>query len=351
MGTSRTTRGELMSLQFEWLWAFALLPLPLLVRFLSPAGNQLTESALRTSFAEDLHGEGESWSPARNLLLLTLALLIWLLLVLAASRPQLLGDPRPLPVAGRDLMMAVDVSGSMRLRDFRVNGRQVTRLTATKVVAGDFIKRRTGDRMGLILFGRQAYLQTPLTFDRRTVVQLLNESFVGMAGSETAIGDAIGLAIKRLRENNVEKKTLILLTDGANTAGAVDPLKAAQLASVEGLTIYTVGIGADPQSFAGIFGGQVRSSSLDETTLESIATMTGGRYFRARDAQELANIYALLDELEPVEHDTAGFRPSRSLFHYPLGLALILAAILLSVRLSLWSNLRNVFSGGSRVND
>lgn len=336
-----------MSLQFEWAWALLLLPLPLLIRFLLPSGTRLTESALRTSFADELHGEGESLSPNRNLALLLLAALIWLLLVLAAARPQLLGDPRPLPVAGRDLMMAVDVSGSMRLRDFRINGRQVTRLTATKAVASDFIERRTGDRMGLILFGRLAYLQTPLTFDRRTVAQLLNESFVGMAGSETAIGDAIGLAIKRLRENNVERKTLILLTDGANTAGAVDPLKAAQLAAVEGLTIYTVGIGADPRSFSGIFGGQVgRSSSLDERTLEAIASTTGGRYFRARNARELAAIYALLDELEPVEHDTAGFRPTRSLFHYPLGLALALGALLLSVRLSLWSGVRDVVQRG-----
>ncbi len=329
-----------MTLQFEWFWAFGLLPLPLIVRFLAPGGAKLTESALRTSFAEDLHGEGESWSPARNISWLILATLVWVLLVISAARPQLLGDPRPLPVAGRDLMMAVDVSGSMRLRDFRMNGRQVTRLAATKRVAGDFIERRTGDRMGLILFGRRAYLQTPLTFDRRTVAQLLNESFVGMAGSETAIGDAIGLAIKRLRENNVEKKTLILLTDGANTAGAVDPLKAAQLAEVEGLTIYTVGIGADPRTFSGIFGGGgARTSSLDEKTLETIATTTGGRYFRARDARELAAIYALLDELEPVEHDTAGFRPTRSLFQYPLGLALVLGGLLLSLRLSLWSGL------------
>ncbi len=334
-----------MSLQFEWLWAFALLPLPLLVRLVSKSGTRLTESALRTAFADDLHGDGESWTPARNTLMLILATLIWLLLVTAAARPQLLGDPRPLPVAGRDLMMAVDVSGSMRLRDFRINGRQVTRLAATKVVAGDFIERRVGDRMGLILFGRLAYLQTPLTFDRKTVAQLLDESFVGMAGSETAIGDAIGLAIKRLRENNVEKKTLIVLTDGANTAGAVDPLKAAQLAAVEGLTIYTVGIGADPRSFSGIFGGQPgRSSSLDERTLEAIATTTGGRYFRARNARELAAIYALLDELEPVEHDTAGFRPTRSLYHFPLGLALVLGALLVSSRLSVWQALRGVFS-------
>ncbi|MEM7082516.1 MAG: VWA domain-containing protein [Pseudomonadota bacterium] len=332
---SRLAAGERMTLQFEWWWVFALLPLPLLARWLLKGRTPLTESALRTAFAEQLHGEGETWSPARNLFFLLLASLIWLLLVVSASRPQLLGDPRPLPVAGRDLMMAVDVSGSMRLRDFRLSGRQVTRLAATKSVAGDFIERRVGDRMGLILFGRRAYLQTPLTFDRRTVAQLLDESFVGMAGSETAIGDAIGLAIKRLRENDVQKKTLILLTDGANTAGAVDPLKAAQLAAVEGLTIYTVGIGADPRSFASIFGGQgARTSSLDERTLQTIANTTGGRYFRARDAQELADIYALLDELEPVSHETAGFRPSRSLFHYPLTAALLLTALLFLLRQS-----------------
>lgn len=330
-----------MTWQFQWPWVLALLPLPLLIRWLVPARTRLTESALRVPFATELVSEQQQYRAATSNIALFFAFLCWALLVIAASRPQLLGEPQTMPVAGRDLLMAVDVSGSMRLRDFSLRGRRVTRLDATKVVAGDFIERREGDRVGLILFGRQAYLQTPLTFDRATVTQLLQESFIGMAGSETAIGDAIGIAIKRLRSNEVEKKTLILLTDGANTAGAVDPLKAAELAAIEGLTIYTVGIGSDPRSFAGIPGVRGGNSSLDEQSLQKIADLTGGRYFRARNIRELAEIYQILDELEPVAHDTAGFRPTRALYFWPLAAALLLASGLLVWRFALVSAARD----------
>lgn len=329
-----------MSLQFGWPWVFALLPLPLLVRFLVPAGKRLTEAALLTSFAQDLRSAGQAYSASSNATALWLAALAWILLVVAAARPQLLGEPQTLPVSGRDLLLAVDVSGSMRARDFSLGGNRVTRLEATKRVAGDFIARREGDRVGLILFGRQAYLQTPLTFDRRTVNQLLQEAFIGIAGSETAIGDAIGLAIKRLRDNEVEQKLLILLTDGANTAGAVDPVKAAQLAAGAGLTIYTVGIGSDGRSFGGIGGFASNSSSLDERTLNQIADLTGGRYFRARNSRELAEIYELLDKLEPAAHETAGFRPQFALFFWPLLVALLIALGLVLWRLGVLTAVR-----------
>ena len=316
---------------------FALLPLPLLARYLLRPARVSDQAALRVPDAESWAAGGDGGRRATRWLSLALGLLAWSLLVAAAARPQWLGEPEALPVNGRDLMLAVDVSGSMRLRDFRINNRTVTRLDATKSVASDFIARRQGDRVGLILFGRQAYLQTPLTFDRRTVSVLLDESFIGIAGNETAIGDAIGLAIKRLRDKPAQSRVLILLTDGANTAGAIDPLRAATLAAREGLKVYTVGIGADQVTARQMFGisRQNPSSSLDEETLETIADRTGGRYFRARDTRELNAIYRELDRLEPAQFETEGFRPVRSLFFWPLGAALLFALATLVARYGL----------------
>jgi Ca-activated chloride channel family protein len=235
-----------------------------------------------------------------------------------------------LPRSGRDLLMVVDLSGSMEEQDFQLQGQWVDRLTATKAVARDFIANRVGDRLGLILFGREVYLQTPLTFDRATVQTLLDESAIGLAGKETAIGDAIGLAIRTLEDASVEegRRVVILLTDGANTAGSVEPLKAAELAAQRSVVIYTVGIGADALTVRSLFGmRQINpSADLDEDTLTAIAEMTGGRYFRARDTAEFAEIYAILDELEPAESDEAGFRPVAEFFYWPLAAALVLAA-------------------------
>ena len=232
-------------------------------------------------------------------------------------------------------MLAVDLSDSMRTGDFVIEDEQVNRLQATKRVASEFIERRRGDRLGLILFGTRAYLQTPLTFDSKTVNRLLQESAIGLAGERTAIGDAIGLAIKRLDLESENSRVLILMTDGANTAGEVTPLKAAQLAAERGLRIYTIGIGADEQ-IEDTWFGQRRvnpSAQLDEKTLREIATLTGGRYFRARDSQELAQIYLLLDELEPLPRDSRNLRPVRSLFMWPLAFALGLAGLLIAPRL------------------
>src|SRR5215468_10721778 len=200
----------------------------------------------------------------------------------------------------------------MEEQDMQLRGSWVDRLTAIKSVGREFIERRVGDRVGLILFGREAYLQTPLTFDRKTVQTLLDESAIGLAGKETAIGDAIGLAgketaigdamglaIRTLDDAKIEagRRVLVLLTDGANTAGSVEPLKAADLAAQRKMVIYPIGIGADSITVRSLFGlRQINpSSDLDETTLTAIANKTGGRYFRARDADELTKIYALLD--------------------------------------------------------
>lgn len=318
-------------IQFAWPWLALILPLPLLVRLLLPAAEAVRGAALRVPFLQELTRPGQydgliihrRWP-------LWLAAVAWVLIVAAGSRPQWLGDPIALPVTGRDIMMAVDLSASMSEDDFQIRGQRVNRLTATKWVAEDFIERREGDRVGLILFGEQAYLQTPLTFDRTTVRTLLIESQIGLAGRATAIGDAIGLGVKRLRERPEGQRILILLTDGANTAGEVDPLQAAELAASEGLTIYTIGIGADEKLVRGLFGTRRinPSADLDEKTLRAIATQTGGRYFRARDTQELEQIYRLLDELEPIEQDPEMFRPVQALFHWPLGAALLLASMI-----------------------
>ncbi|MCG8325261.1 MAG: VWA domain-containing protein, partial [Thiotrichales bacterium] len=233
-----------------------------------------------------------------------------------------------------DLMLAVDLSESMQQDDFIIRGQRVDRLTATKWVAGDFIERRVGDRIGLILFGERAYLQAPLTFDRETVRTLLYESAIGLAGGKTAIGDGIGLAVKRLREQTDTDRVLVLLTDGANTAGNVFPKEAAERAAGEGLKIYTIGIGADESLVQSLFGTRRYNPSrdLDEATLKAIAEVTGGHYFRARDTAELEQIYSILDQLEPVEQDVQRFRPRTSLYYWPLAGAAMIALLLFLLR-------------------
>lgn len=317
-------------IHFEWPWLLLVLPLPLLVRWLLPARMTVEQAALKVPFLDDFT-DAETKSVTQNQLWpLLLASIAWLLLVIACTRPQWLGEPIEQAVSGRDLMLAVDLSGSMEVQDFFINKRAVDRLTAIKWVASDFINRRVGDRLGLILFGTQAYLQTPLTFDRKTVMTLLDESAIGLAGDNTAIGDAIGLAIKRLKNQPANSRVLILLTDGANTAGEVSPLKASELAAANHLKIYTIGVGADEMIVRSFFGSRKvnPSADLDENALVKIAESTGGRYFRARNAEELNNIYMLLDQLEPIEKDKQFFRPRTDLFYWPLALALILTGLI-----------------------
>ncbi len=317
-----------------WPWLLLLAPLPWLLRLLMPASPSGDLQALRVPWFSAVAGGKAGWM--RRPLLALVASLVWLLLVLAASRPQWVGEIESLPVTGRDLLLAVDISGSMDTQDMVLNRTAVNRLKVVKKVAGEFIQRRHGDRVGLILFGSRAYLQTPLTFDTETTATLLEESEIGLAGRETAIGDAIGLAVKRLRDDAAAERVLVLLTDGANTSGEVQPLQAAEFAARDGLTVYTVGVGADEMMVQDFFGSRVvnPSADLDEDTLRAIAEQTGGRYFRARDAKSLEKIYEILDELEPVESDVETIRPVDELFYWPLGIAYILAllAALFSIR-------------------
>jgi Ca-activated chloride channel family protein len=334
-------KNKLKMIHFEWPLLVLALPLPFLIRWLLPAELPVEQAALKVPFLEDFgDGETKAVSQSKQWPLL-LASIAWLCFILACMRPQWMGEPIEQAVSGRDLMLAVDLSGSMQEEDFIIKDRRVDRLTATKTVASEFISRRAGDRLGLILFGTQAYLQTPLTFDRTTVITLLNESAIGLAGENTAIGDAIGLAVKRLKKQKTDSRVLILLTDGANTAGEVSPLKAAELAATNHLKIYTIGIGADEMIIRSFFGSRKVNPSrdLDEATLTAIAEKTGGRYFRARNTQELDKIYQILDELEPVEKDKQYFRPKTELYHWPLAIALLLAGIISISRMN-WRGLR-----------
>ncbi len=323
-----------MSIEFAWLWALAALPLPLIVVWLLPRPATSAEPALQLPFDAELATMlvSNPTSPRRlHLVLLTLA---WVLLVIAAARPQFIGESVQLPINGRDLMLAVDISGSMQIEDMTIRNRVTSRLTAVKAVASEFINRRAGDRLGLILFADQAYLQTPLTFDRETVTTQLNEAAIGLAGKRTAIGDAIGLSVKRLREQPEQNRVLVLLTDGANNAGQLNPLKAAQLAQREQVRIYAIGMGADEMLVQGFFGQQrVANTELDEGTLTAIAKTTGGRYFRARDIQELQQIYQLIDTIEPISEDQQTFRPISEFYRWPLAAALLITLLMVLTRL------------------
>ncbi len=317
-------------IEFVWFWFFLLLPLPFLIQRIFPQKREADGAVLKVPFADELFAlSARGGQLDRKNSTPWPMLLAWALLITASARPVWQGEPLEQAVSGRDLMLAVDLSGSMEISDFVLRGRKVDRLTATKSVAGQFIERRVGDRLGLILFGEKAYLQAPLTFDRKTVRTLLDESVIGLAGDKTAIGDAIGLSVKRLQDNPKDQRVLILLSDGANTAGTIAPLQAADLAAREGLKVYTIGIGADEMVVRDLLGSHKvnPSQDLDEPTMRGIADKTGGRYFRAKDVQELEEIYRLLDALEPVERDKHYYRPKIELFPWPLGLSMGLAAL------------------------
>lgn len=324
-------------LNLLWPWALALAPLPFIYRWLRRPADvkiQALRAPLLAKVALDDSASIKTSSWQRRLLLIVLSL-CWLSALLAIARPVWIGAPVSMPTNGRDILLAVDISGSMEQEDMRINGREVNRLIAVKAVVGDFVVKREGDRLGLILFGEKAYLQTPLTFDRKTMQTLLNEAQIGFAGSNgTAIGDAVGLAVKRLQDRPENHRVVILLTDGSNNAGELDPMEAADLARRAKVKIYTVGIGAESQQSWGLFGSQVTnpSADLDESALQGIADATGGQFFRARDPEELAAIYGELNRLEPLEQTAETIRPVSTLFHWPLALTFFLSLVLVLSR-------------------
>ncbi|MBU2925771.1 VWA domain-containing protein [Colwellia sp. 4_MG-2023] len=311
---------------FAWPWLLLLLPLPLLVYWLPKKDSTQVSAALIMPQLIDSHSVDVTHQQNKKAPLIVLTL-CWLLTVLALSQPQWLGDAIDIPTEGREMMIAVDLSGSMQIEDMQLNGNTVNRLNMLKVVLGDFIQRRVGDRLGLILFADDAYMQTPMTFDRKTVKQMLDESVLGLVGQKTAIGDAIGLAVKRFDAKQKSNKVLLLLTDGQNTAGKISPEQALELAIAKDITIYSIGIGADVMLQKSLFGTRRvnPSSELDEQTLTKLAEETGGKYFRARDGQDMSEIYQLLDQLEPLEQEQQQMRPLTALFYFPLALALLIS--------------------------
>ncbi|MBS9778389.1 MAG: VWA domain-containing protein [Gammaproteobacteria bacterium] len=317
---------------FVWWWMFFILPLPLIVRFLMQPRQRGGRVALKVPFFASLamsNNRGSS-SPKRGGWTLLLLSLVWVFLVIAIARPVLAGKKIPMPVKGRDVMLAIDLSGSMDERD--LTGGRYNRLDVVKAAADEFIARRKGDRLGLILFSTRAYLQAPLTFDRQVVRELLREAEVGLTGKKTAIGDAIAIALKRLsdRPEKAEKdsQVLVLLTDGANNAGVMKPMQAVALAKKLGVRIYTIGVGSRSRGFFG------QGSSLDEVTLKAIASKTGAKYFRATDAKTLDNIYKEIDALVPTAAEPQYFSPQTSLFHYPAAVAFVFTGLLMLISLS-----------------
>ena len=321
-------------LSLLWPWILCLIPLPIAYRFMRHP-KQTTMLALRApglAAIADQRNTGR-YANLKKLMLMALLYTCWISALSALARPVWVGEPISLPTSGRDILLAVDISGSMEREDMQLNGKLVNRLIAVKAVVGDFVIERDGDRLGLILFGEKAYLQTPLTFDRKTMQTLLYEAEIGFAGQGTAIGDAVGIGIKRLQSRPDNHRVMILLTDGANNSGELDPLEAADLAARSNVKIYTIGIGGERLEEWGLFGQTITnpSADLDEDTLTGIARATGGQYFRARNPAELSTIYERLNELEPIEQSAETIRPATSLFHWPLGLSFLSALFLFAL--------------------
>lgn len=309
---------------FAWPWMLLALPLPWLAQRLLPAMHDASP-ALRVPYGQRLEPIAAAGGVARAGGIGAMAWLAWALLCVAAARPQQLGDVVQPPQAGRDLMLAVDLSGSMSEDDMVLGGQPVDRLTAAKAVLADFLDRRAGDRVGLLVFGDRAYTLTPMTMDLASVRDQLGDSVAGLAGQATAIGDAIGLAVKRLKSQPASQRVLILLTDGVSNAGMLDPIKAAQLAHDEGVRIHTIGFGGEGDSLS-VFGIPLHVPGGDDTdmpTLQRIASITGGKSFRARDTEELAGIYSEIDRLEPVKRPGQSVRPRVERYAWPLAAALL----------------------------
>ena len=319
---------------FAWPWLMLAIPVPWVVRALLPARAN-PQPALRVPWGERLRrvaSGGVLQASARGFP--WLAMLAWSLLCVAAARPLVLGPAVAPPQVGRDMMLAVDLSASMGEEDMELGGRVVDRLTAAKAVLADFLNRRVGDRIGLVVFGDRAFALAPLTLDRDSVRQQLDTSVVGLAGRATALGDAIGLSTKRLQQQRTEQRVLIVLTDGVNTAGVLEPDKAAQIARDSGVRIHAIAFGGDGGGALSVFGLQLPTGGdeVDEAGLQKIAKLTGGRFFRARDTQALAGIYAEIDALEPVKRQGQAVRPKIERYPWPLGLALAAGVLALLLR-------------------
>jgi Ca-activated chloride channel family protein len=300
-------------------WVFFLLPLPLLVYWFLPALKMKSASLTLPMYQKAIDYTGQKPKKAalikrRGWLRWLVLMLSWILLVSALSSPRLVGEPEMKVKTSRNFLIVADISFSMALKDWEIDGERTRRWDAVKEVMYDFIEKREGDRMGLIFFGTSAYIQAPFTPDLETVRQMLDEADVGMAGQMTHIGKAITKGVEMFERDTIETKVMLLLTDGVDAGTDILPLDAADLAKEDSVIIYTIGIGTPGA------GG----SDLDEMTLREIADMTGGRYYLARDKEQLQEIYAELDQLEPIEYEEQENRPVTLLYFHPLAGAMLL---------------------------
>ncbi len=314
-------------------WILLCLPLPLFTWFFLPAVKNVQNQVLHAPFLRYMKElmTAHSFSLRAYVRHYTVAALLWICLVIAAAGPQWLGKPMDVARSGRNIMLAVDISGSMQIADMSFNGQELPRLTAVQLIAKQFIQKRKGDRLGLIVFGSKAYLQTPLTFDRDTIINRLEDSSVGLAGQLTALGDGIALAVKHLKDLPENNRVLIVLTDGASNSGHFSPLEAAALANDYHIKIYSIGFGADQLLVPGILGMRSvnPSADLDEKTLQLIAAKTGGQYFRAKSMTSLDQIYNQINQLEPTAEELIKYRPETALYPWPLAAAFLIAFALL----------------------
>lgn len=317
--------------------AFWFLLLPFAIFWILPKVQGLHGGALKTPFLEDLKNIKNK---AENLRIPALGkktlfslkflylLAIWCCLVVALARPQYAGEPYHMKAENRDIMLVVDISTSMLQPDFSTNNQRINRLSAVKAVVSAFIEKRTEDRVGLILFGTLAYLQSPLTFDKQSVKEILMNTDAGMAGDSTSIGDALGIALKNLKdEDKKDNKVIILLTDGENNDGSLSMAQAIDLAEKEGIKIYTIGVGGQGNFMASLLN--LRNNELDESSLKELSKRTKGNYFRARDLASLAEIYQRIDALEPQANEGTVVQEIREYFYIPLLIALALLLLLL----------------------
>lgn len=318
---------------FAWIVCFVLLPVPFLIYWFRSKSKNSQNIALKVPFLAELESISTTIAvKTRSKFSLWLCVFIWIALVIALARPQWIGESQLIQPKGYDLMLAVDTSGSMEMQDLDWNGKPTDRLSVIKHLFGPFIESRQGDRIGLLFFGSFAHLQAPLTKDRQTIKKWLDESFIGLAGTQTAIGDGIGLAVKKLSQDaQTQAPILILLTDGANNSGQLSPELAAELAQKEHIKIYAIGIGSD-KKMQTRNGAVSASYDLDEKALQEIADKTGGRYFRARTEQDLQQITEAINQLDPIEQPQESIQITQEYYDVPLSIALLLTFVLLIYR-------------------
>ena len=323
--------------QFVWPIVLILLPLPLILRQVlgrSQTNSNISAQALKVPFfarLQNLKAVSVHSSRAVSPLLWSL---VWILFVVAAARPIWIGEPITLEKEARNIVLTLDVSGSMEEEDFDINGRPLTRLEMVKRLANDFIDKRKGDNLGLVIFGSEAYTYAPLSPDTKTLTGLMDEIGIGIAGTQTAMGDALALAVQTATSVPENARIVILMSDGYANMGVVHVEEAIKIAQKAGVKVYTIGIGSDRQAIQNFLGFvQINSSlDLDEETLNHIAKETGGQYFRAKTSTDLQKIYQLIDNLETTQSEETTIRPRKEMAYYFLLAALGIWLLTLLIR-------------------